>query len=194
MTPQTRSISSSAALVCVSACALGAIGAGIAERAETIDTSLFTDSGDELRTVEVSGIIQAPPDIVFEQIATMDGVKRWLGIESHIELAIGGAYEWIFDRNAGFGSRGTEGTQILGYVPDRMLCLSWNVPPELKRVRGQRSWVTFLIEPVRGGSRVTIVHTGFGDTPGWDSAYRYYDEGWPVVFSSLRRSLSAPSD
>lgn len=171
-----------------------ALGVGAATRTETIDTALFAAAGAEVRHITESTIIPAPPEVVFAQIATMDGVKRWLGVASSIELAVGGAYEWYFDDRAAIGHRGTEGSQVLAYAPGRMLAVSWNAPPALKRIRGQRSWVTFLVEPVQGGTRVTVVHAGFGDSPGWNEAYRYYENGWPAVLASLRRSLTEPKD
>lgn len=180
--------------IALAALAAMAIGLTSTARIESIDTALFVPAENRLRTIEASTVIAANPAAVFEQISTMDGIQRWLGLGSTIDLTIGGPYEWYFDPRAGFGNRGTEGSQVLGFAPGRMLCVSWNVPPVLKRVRGQRTWVTFLVEPVRGGTRFTVVHAGFGDSPGWDRAYDYYDQGWPQVVAMLRRSLTEPAD
>ncbi len=174
-------------------CTLFAFGMGTA-RTESIDTALFASSGDDVRRLEFDRIINAPPEVVWAQISTPEGVRRWLEVDSTIELAIGGAYEFYFDEGRGRGNKGTEGTQVLSYVPGRMLSLSWNVPTNLARVRGQRSWVTFLIEPVAQGSRVTVVHAGFANTPGWDRAHAYYETGWPGVLGMLKRSLENVSD
>lgn len=190
-----KRLRAAAALTALAALAALALGFSSTTRVESIDTALFAHvPGDTPRTVEASTIIAAPPEAVFDQIATMDGVRRWLGIGSTIELSVGGAYEWYFDPRASFGSRGTEGSQVLGFAPGRMLCVAWNVPPTLKRVRGERTWVTFLVEPVRGGTRLTVIHAGFGDSPGWNEAFRYYENGWPQVVAQLRRSLTEPSD
>lgn len=170
------------------------LGLAPTDRGDTIDTGLFADAGIGVRTIEASRIVPAPPDAVFERITTTDGIRAWLGIESSVDLAIGGAYELFLEPGKPRGARGTEGSQILAYAPDRMLALAWNAPPALDAVRGARTWVSFLIEPVLGGSRVTVVHAGFGDTPGWDEALRYYETGWPTVLGRLARSLGEAAD
>jgi uncharacterized protein YndB with AHSA1/START domain len=161
---------------------------------DTIDPGLFTGEGRGVRTLEASRVIPAPPDAVFDQITTADGIRAWLGVESSVDLAIGGAYELALEPGKPRGSRGTEGSQILAYAPDRMLAVAWNAPPSLGAIRGQRTWVSFLIEPAQGGSRVSIIHAGFGDTPGWEEAYRYYETGWPTVLGRLARSLGEAAD
>ncbi len=182
-----------ARLAALAVCSAFALGLGTA-RTESIDTALFVASGDGVRSLEFSRSINAPPELVWEQISTAAGVERWLEVDSSINLAIGGAYELYFDANRGRGNRGTEGTQVLSYAPGRMLSLSWNVPTSLGQVRGLRSWVTFLIEPSPQGSLVTVVHAGFGDTPGWDRAHAYYETGWPTVLGMLKRSLEGVAD
>ncbi|MEM9166047.1 MAG: SRPBCC domain-containing protein [Planctomycetota bacterium] len=174
--------------------AIGALGLGIASRTESIDTTLFNVYTSDTRTIEATVIVAAEPDAVFERLTTLDGLQRWLSIEAEIDLTVGGVYEWYFEPRATLGSRGTEGSQVLGFAPGRMLCVAWNAPPELRQVRGARTWVTFLLEPVRGGTRATVVHTGFGDTPGWDRAHRYYEAGWPNVMTRLRQSFGAAAD
>lgn len=180
-------------LAALALCSAFALGLGTA-RTDSIDTALFVDSGDAPRSLEFDRLINAPPVAVWNQIATPEGVRRWMDVDSSINLAIGGAYELYFEEGRGRGNRGTEGTQILSYVPERMLSLSWNAPTGLNQVRGQRTWVTFLIEPTANGSRVQIVHAGFGDTPGWNKAYAFYESGWPTVLGMLKRSLEGVSD
>ncbi|MEL6496973.1 MAG: SRPBCC domain-containing protein [Planctomycetota bacterium] len=180
-------------IAALAVCSAFALGLGTT-RTESIDTALFATSGASARSLEFDRIINAPPELVWQQISTEAGVSRWLGVESSVNLAIGGAYELYFDENRSRGNRGTEGSQVLSYAPGRMLSIAWNVPTNLAQVRGQRSWVTFLVEPTPQGSRVRVVHAGFGDTPGWDKAYDFYETGWPTVLGMLKRSLEGVSD
>ncbi|MEO1585434.1 MAG: SRPBCC domain-containing protein [Planctomycetota bacterium] len=182
-----------AVIACTACCALLALGMGVT-RVSSIDTSLFVDAGPDVRTIEADRIINAPPEVVFEQLTTEQGVKAWLGVDSHVQLAIGGAYELYFEPDRGRGFRGTEGSQVLSYAPGRMLSVSWNVPTSLAKVRGLRTWVTFIVEPVRTGSRVSVTHAGFGDTPGWTRASEHYRTGWPTVLATLKRSLEPTAD
>ncbi|MEO0632426.1 MAG: SRPBCC domain-containing protein [Planctomycetota bacterium] len=180
-------------LAALALCSAFALGLGTT-RTNSIDTALFVDSGEGVRALEFDRTINAPPELVWTQLTTEAGVKRWMGVDSTVNLAIGGAYELYFNEGRGRGNKGTEGTQVLSYAPGRILSLSWNVPTNLGQVRGLRSWVTFLIEPSPQGSTVRVVHAGFGDTPGWDKAYDYYETGWPTVLGMLKRSLEGVAD
>lgn len=180
-------------LAALALCSAFALGLGTT-RVESIDTALFVTSGSDVRALEFDRIINAPADVVWNQITTPEGVKRWMGVDANIRLAIGGPYELYFDEGRSRGNKGTEGSQVLSYAPGRMLSIAWNVPTNLGMVRGQRSWVTFLIEPSPQGSRVRVVHAGFGSTPGWDRAHDYYETGWPSVLGMLKRSLEGVAD
>ena len=110
----------------------------------------------------------------------------WRAQRARVDLRIGGRYELEFLRDAPAGSRGTEGSQILSYVPGTMLSFSWNAPPHLS-MRGILTWVSVTFEPVRGGTRVRVEHTGFGAGPHWVE-YRHYLAGaWQRALHRFER-------
>lgn len=104
---------------------------------------------------------------------------------AHIELAIGGQYEWLFD-----GVLGCNGCQVLSYLPGRMLSFSWNAPVAQPRSRVRRTWVVVEIEPAAGGgSRVSLTQLGFGTGPHWDETRDYFERAWAAVLARMADGL-----
>lgn len=156
-----------------------------------IDSELFVSGGKDLRSFEKQVVIDAPLSGVFDAWATTDG---WLGVyasgrpetRANIELAIGGRYEWLFD-----GVLGSNGCQVLSYIPDRMLSFSWNSPPTQAQTRTKRTWVVVEFESVGDAqTRVRLTHLGFGQGEGWDETYAYFDNAWSFVLDRMKTALA----
>ncbi|TCO47103.1 hypothetical protein EV646_106343 [Kribbella antiqua] len=47
----------------------------------------------------------------------------------------------------------------------------------------------FVVEPVEGGSRVTLTRAAYGDNPEWDAYYDDITEGWITFLQQLRFAL-----
>ncbi len=155
-----------------------------------IDAELFVSGGKDLRSFEKQVVIDAPLSGVFDAWATADG---WLGVyapdrpetRANIELAIGGRYEWLFD-----GVLGSNGCQVLSYIPDRMLSFSWNSPPTQAQTRTKRTWVVVEFEAVGDAqTRVRLTHLGFGQGEAWDETYAYFDNAWSFVLDRMKTAL-----
>ena len=126
-----------------------------------IESELFVSGGKDLRSFEKQVVFDAPLSRVFDAWATADG---WLGVyapdrpetRANIELAIGGRYEWLFD-----GVLGSNGCQVLSYIPDRMLSFSWNSPPTQAQTRTKRTWVVVEFEAVQHRRAQALFRGGF---------------------------------
>jgi uncharacterized protein YndB with AHSA1/START domain len=155
--------------------------------AATIDPSLFVASGPTLTSLVKEATLNATPHEVFAAWTTPEGIKSAIGVDSRVELRIGGPMELLFGKDKmPPGSQGSEGCQILAYVPDRMLAFSWNTPPKFPEERTQRSWVVMEFEPAGAGqTRMRITHTGFGAGGHWDDVRAYFDHAWGSVLDAL---------
>ncbi|MEO1088165.1 MAG: SRPBCC domain-containing protein [Acidobacteriota bacterium] len=156
-----------------------------------IDTDLFVASGAELRSFAVEEQIDAPVERVFKSFADGDALEAAYGpqfaaLKAHIDLAIGGRYEWLFD-----GAIGSNGCQVLSYVPDRMISFSWNAPPDQAENRGKHTWVVVEFEPRAGGTAVRLTHLGFGEGAQWDETLAYFENAWVSVLTLLKQNLAA---
>src|SRR5947209_11763554 len=97
--------------------------------------------------------LEAPPEVVFDHLVTVDGMLAWMGQDSELEPTPGGAF--TVDVN-GVPVRGS----YLEVDPPRRVVVSWGVagsaehPPGLSRV-------AFTLTPTAdGGTRLDLVHSG----------------------------------
>jgi uncharacterized protein YndB with AHSA1/START domain len=153
-----------------------------------IDPDRFAAAGADLRSFTKERVIPAAVDRVWAAWATDGG---WSDVfpppsASRIDLAIGGRYEWLFD-----GAIGGNGSQVLSYIPDRMMSFSWNAPPSQPDSRLARTWVVVETEALDGDrTRVRLTHLGFGDGPSWDETMAYFDKAWEYVLAQLENALT----
>lgn len=156
-----------------------------------IDTSLFVSHGRVGEGLVKEIQVAASPREVFEAWTTSEGIQGFLGVESTVELAIGGAMELYFGRSIGMpvGEQGSEGCQVLSYVPDEMFSFSWNAPPKFPEERTKRSWVVVTMRPVDGGTLVRLRHVGFGEDGHWGEVEAYFDRAWTNVLQALKEHL-----
>lgn len=150
-----------------------------------IDTSTIDGSGAGVRSIVKAVVIEAPPHEVWAAWTSSDGIDAWWGpAASNIELRVGGPFEILFSLDAPEGERGSEGCQVLSYVPGELLSFTWNAPPHLP-LRSVNTWVVLTFAASGAGTRVRLVHTGFADGPDWDDYMAYFDSAWGYVLGLL---------
>ncbi|MFI7061617.1 hypothetical protein ACIBL3_11575 [Kribbella sp. NPDC050124] len=106
----------------------------------------------------------APVEAVWDALRNKDKIRHWHGWE--YEGAQGGLEEEIdliyF-------------TQVTADAESAILTLG--------------SGDEFVIEPVEGGSRLTLTRAPYGDNPEWDAYYDDVTEGWITFLNQLRFAL-----
>jgi uncharacterized protein YndB with AHSA1/START domain len=154
-----------------------------------IDANLFSAAGNTTSFV-TEAVIRAPVEDVYrawtdgKAFAAAYGPDR-AELRADIDLAIGGRYEWLWD-----GVTGSNGCQVLSFVPGRMVSFSWNAPPDQADSRAQRTWVVVETTPADGGAtHVRLTHLGFGPEPHWVETYEYFRKAWPHVLETFRKHL-----
>ncbi len=158
--------------------------------AVAIDSALFVSGGPDVRRFVIEEHVDAAPEDVFKAYTTSEGWKSRLGVESKIDLRIGGPFEIYFSMTPPPGERGSEGCQVLAYEPGESVTYSWNAPPKFAMARTKRTWVQFSVrEDSKGGTLVRLVHAGFGAGEEWDQVYEYFKNAWPRVLGGFRESF-----
>jgi uncharacterized protein YndB with AHSA1/START domain len=93
------------------------------------------------------------PEAAFELLTDPERLRRWQVVSAYVDLRAGGEYRWTVI--PGQVAAGT----YRELEPGRRIVFGWgwegnpDLPPD-------SSTVTVTIEPVAGGSRVTLVHEG----------------------------------
>lgn len=148
------------------------------------------------RVVEKSVDVAASLDQTWDAWTTREGIVAFMAPDARIEPRVGGAFQIHFDPTAPEGSRGADDMHFMALQPKRMISFDWNAPPSLPLARAQRTFVIVRFEPLDAArTRVTLVHTGWGDGGEWDQAYAYFDRAWGAVLGNLRKRFEqGPQD
>jgi uncharacterized protein YndB with AHSA1/START domain len=123
------------------------------------------------RTVEIA----RPPAEVWTALTTADGLAAWFGDEATIDLRPGGSARmtWKQGHAAEMRVERVEEPRVFGYT--------WHIYG-LPEDDPRRTYVEFTLDAVAGGTRLTVVESGFaqlspdahsqafdGNTRGWAS-------------------------
>jgi uncharacterized protein (TIGR03086 family) len=128
-----------------------------------------------------SAVLPVSPDEAFALLTDPERLRRWQAVSAYVDLRAGGEYRWTI--TAGHVAAGT----YREVEPGRRIVFGWgwdgnpDVPPD-------GSTVTLTIEPIEGGSLVTLVHDGLTG----EQAARHA-EGWNHYFERLEK-LAATGD
>ena len=125
--------------------------------------------------------IAAPPEKVWEALTKADLTEKyWFGYRVSAEGKPG-------DRMTAMSPAGQKAHDdpILESDPPRRLVYGWK--PLYKDVPNERaSRVTFELKPVKGQTRLTVIHDDFDEG---SKIFEMISSGWPAVLSSLKSFL-----
>ena len=134
------------------------------------------------RTVEIAH----PPAKVWAALTTAEGLGTWFGNQATIDLRPGGAAQmtWTSGDRANMRIERVEEPSVFGFT--------WHIyglPDEDPR----RTYVEFTLEPVGGGTRLTVVESGFAQLPEGEhqKAFGGNVDGWANELGELVEYLNA---
>jgi uncharacterized protein YndB with AHSA1/START domain len=140
--------------------------------------------GTIIATVEIA----APAERVFQSLTDPDELVRWWGSPEAYRTT-----EWVADLRPGgrwrAGGRGADGStfavegEFVEIDPPRKLVQTWK--PDWDG--GHVTTITYRLESIPGGTRVTVRHEGFAGRP---QSAEGHTSGWEQVLSWLQRHLS----
>ena len=136
-------------------------------------------------------VIEAPRASVWKAWTTEEGLS-FLSRKSNIELRLGGPYEWFLDLEPDSrGRRGSQGAQVLAFLPEEMLAFTWTFPPDVPSLRfaDETTQVVVLFRDEGTGTRVRFVQHGWQEGADWDQGYAYFDAAWDYVLKSMKTHL-----
>jgi uncharacterized protein YndB with AHSA1/START domain len=149
------------------------------------------------KAISAELIIKASVEKIYRAWTTTEGIKSFFAPDCNIKMEVMGPYEMIFLPENGEGSRGGEGNVVLTFQKNKMLSFTWNAPPELEKVRNERTHVLIQFIPLNDKETKLLFHQdGWGEGDEWDKAYEYFEYAWKkVVLPRLQyRFESGPVD
>lgn len=103
--------------------------------------------------ITVEAVYPHPPEHVWRALTDPDRLEAWL-MENDFEPRVG--HRFRFREKPRPGWRGIVDCEVLEVDEPRRLSYSWRGHED-----GEPTVVTFTLEPVEGGTRLRLEHTGF---------------------------------
>ncbi|HEY4373746.1 MAG TPA: SRPBCC domain-containing protein [Burkholderiales bacterium] len=144
------------------------------------------DAGVILASVE----IEAAPERVFAALTTPAQLLQWWGDgtqyhSTHWEMDLRPGGAWRAEGKSVKRDSYQVGGRVLEVEAPRKLVLTWK--PDW--FEGEETRVTYRLEAIEGGTRVTVRHEGFA---GFAAACRDHTAGWERVLGWVARHVEAP--
>jgi uncharacterized protein YndB with AHSA1/START domain len=154
---------------------------------QAVDASMFVGGGMDAPGIDINAVVLAPVADVYKAFTTIEGWKKFMEADTAIDLRVGGPWEVYFDPKAKIGSNGC---QVLSYVPNEMVSFSWNTPPSFADERAKRTWVVVTFSDAGNDKTgVRLRHFGFVPDGKWPEVRTYFAKAWPNVLKALADSF-----
>jgi len=153
--------------------------------ASHLDFDRFAAPGAFDDPVVVVRSAKTSPAGVFAALTDSTQASEWMDAPVLIDLQVGGRYEFLFDLDQPEGMQGSEGCQILAFVPAEMLAFTWNSPPSLAEVRGLLTFVVIQLSQVEDSTEIRLSHLGHGQGEVWERNREYFGQAWPMLLDRL---------
>ncbi len=133
--------------------------------------------------VRVVRTIQAPPQEVFDALQYECRLREWLCDGARTVPRKGGLFEARW--NSGYEARGV----FTSFLPPRSLAFTW-----LGTGEPGETQVQVTLKPVEGGTKITLVHSGFGTGKKWAAPIEQARDGWTRGLDNLKSVLETGLD
>ena len=148
-------------------------------------------AGAQERAIVRQVQVAAPLESVWQAWTTTEGIKSFFAPDARIEARVDGPFEVYFNPYAKPGLKGADDMRFLALQEGKMLSFTWNAPPHLGEVRGQRTYVTVRLKPSGAqATEVSLYHGGWGEGGQWDQSYQYFDKAWDAVLRNLQKRFA----
>lgn len=140
--------------------------------------------------------IDAPPADVWQSWVDEESLTQWFSPSAHVEPWVGGAFELFFEPTNP-NRQNTRGCKFLEVVPLERLTFEWKGPEDFASFMNlpspqTQATVTFI--PDSDGTRVQLIHTGWGEGPDWEQARSWHEIAWSDVLEALKRTLEETAE
>jgi uncharacterized protein YndB with AHSA1/START domain len=130
------------------------------------------------RMIEKEIFIRATPERVFRALTEKADLEAWFVKEAMFDFRVGGALRLFWDPES------VEGT-FLEIDPPRRVVFTWDERPAIAGITTS----AFTLTAEGDGTRLHLVHSGFGAGEAWNRLFENINGGWNEELENLRRYL-----
>ena len=146
--------------------------------------------------IDAEAVVSASLDDVWRAWTTSEGAREFFAPAANIDLRLGGPYEIFFSTDSPEGPIGSNGCEVLSYIPNEMFSFTWNAPPQFAHARQHHTWVVLRFDEAgENRVRVRLSHLGWVEMKRqhpehageWDQVREYFSKAWPYVVGNLEK-------
>ena len=150
----------------------------------------------ELSRIEKQIFIRAPRQKVWRALTNIEEFARWFRVEASGGFAPGARVDMVSTHPLGAGARFS--VEVETMEPERRFSWRWHPgskPPGADYSAEPGTLVEFRLEDAEGGTRVTVVESGF-DQLSLDrraKAFADNEKGWEIQLAALNGYAGTPA-
>lgn len=152
------------------------------------NTSFVEANGN--RVLQLSILVPASPDKVWEALSTEAGWKTWASPTAYIDLRLGGMIETNYAAGKAKGDPSNIINRIEAYVPGRLLAIRNIQAPKGAfdtEAFGKTATILELVPAGEGKTKVILSNVGYGQGAGFDSVYKHFEWGDAYTLAQLAK-------
>jgi uncharacterized protein YndB with AHSA1/START domain len=144
----------------------------------------MTDMKNGPQTIVVEEIVPHAPETVWKALTTRDLISRWLMPTTGFEAVVDNRF--TYQTTPAGQWDGVIHCEVREVIPNRRLVYAWKGGHADNEGYGAPldTLVTFTLEKAEGGTRVTLVHSGFV-LPRNETAFTGMGKGWRTLVPRL---------
>ena len=162
-----------------------------------VENTSFVEPGGR-RVLQLSILVPASSDKVWEAISTEAGWKTWAAPVVHIDWRVGGTIETNYTAGKAKGDPSNIVNRIEAYVPGRLLAIRNIQAPRGffdTDAFGRTATILELVPAGEGRTRVILSNVGYGQGADFDSVYSHFEWGDAYTLAELaKRFEKGPAD
>ncbi|MGG6311782.1 SRPBCC family protein [Paenibacillus macerans] len=137
--------------------------------------------------------IDAELELVWKAWIDEQRITLWFAPAAKVEPEIGGRFELFFDPS-NKDRMGTKGCTILELEEPCLLVFEWKGPDDFETVMNRGDELTVVrveFAPEGQGTKIRLVHSGWGSSPAWSEAKEWHEAAWDQVLGSLKSEMES---
>lgn len=138
------------------------------------------------RDIRLAATIRAKPELVYRSLTSARELTRWWLQGAETDARNAGRLRMIWPRVKGLTGFGEREGVFVDLEPARKVAWLW------KPARGEKgvpALTSIFVLPARGGSEVTLLHSGFSAAASADALFNGYARAWEDGLAKLKLYL-----